>query len=111
MIPFEKDKFNILKNAHNNNGHLGINRTYNKIKENGYFWDNIINDIKNYIGNCPNCIKIKAGKKINAKTKVIITKGPLERVVIDGWELDQNLKDITGYTWVIDMIVHFSKFL
>ena len=54
MIPFEKDKFNILNNAHNNNDHLGINRTYNKIKENGYFLDNIINDIKNFIGNCPN---------------------------------------------------------
>ena len=54
MIPFEKDKFNILNNAHNNNDHLGINRAYNKIKENGYFLDNIINDIKNFIGNCPN---------------------------------------------------------
>ena len=63
MIPFEKDKFNILNNAHNNNDHLGINRTYNKIKENGYFLDNIINYIKNFIGNCPNWIKIKAGKK------------------------------------------------
>ena len=35
IIQFNKDKINILNRAHNNNGHLGINRTYNKIKEYG----------------------------------------------------------------------------
>lgn len=40
-----------------------------------------------------------------------MTKGPLERVVADGWELDEYLKKITGYNWVIDLIDHFSKFL
>ena len=53
----------------------------------------------------------KAGKNINVKTKTIISKGPLERVVVDGWELDNQLKEITGYSWVIDMVDHFSKFL
>ena len=46
----------------------------------------------------------KKRKKINQKTKVIVTKGPLERVVVDGWQLDNDVKNITGYTWVIDMI-------
>ena len=32
-------------------------------------------------------------------------------MVIDGWELDQKLKEIAGYIWVIDMIDHFSKYL
>ena len=49
-------------------------------------------------------------EKINPKTKVIITRGPLERWVIDCWKLDQNLKEISRYTFVIDMIDHFSKF-
>lgn len=35
----------------------------------------------------------------------------MERVVADGWELDEDLKKITGYNWVIDLIDHFSKFL
>lgn len=78
-IPFEKDKIDILKKTPNNNGHLGINRTYNKIKEIGYYLENIIDDVKNYIKNCPNCILAKAGKTINTKSKVIITKGLLER--------------------------------
>ena len=47
-------------------------------------------------------------KKININLKTIITKGPLESIVIDGWELDQELKNITGFNWVIDLIEHFS---
>ena len=30
----------------------------------------------------------KSGEKINIKTKVILTKGPKERFVIDGFQLD-----------------------
>ena len=111
LIPFNKDKLNILMRAHTNNGHLGINRTNEKIKEYGYFWDTMIEDIKNYISECPTCIMNKAGKKIQVKPNIILSKGPLERVVIDGWELDDRLKEITGYTWVVDIIDHFSKYL
>ena len=39
-----------------------------------------------------NAYKLKKGKEIKVNPKVIITKGPLERVVADGWELDEDLK-------------------
>ena len=110
-IPFYNEKKNILEKAHNNTGHLGINRTNDKIKELGYFWECMNEDVKAYIKDCPKCIMVKAGKNIVNKPKVIVSKGPLERVVIDGWELDEDLKEVTTYTWVIDMIDHFSKFL
>ena len=29
----------------------------------------------------------------------------------DGWELDDEIKRLTGFSWVIDIIDHFSKFL
>ena len=38
-------------------------------------------------------------------------KGPLELIVIDGWELDIDIRNITGFTHIVDIIVHFSKFL
>ena len=53
----------------------------------------------------------KKGITIKPKSKVIITKGPLERLVLDGQELDEELKAITGFNWVIDLIDHFSKFI
>ena len=36
-MPFYNEKYNILANAHINNGHIGINRTADKIKEAGFF--------------------------------------------------------------------------
>ena len=77
----------------------------------GYYWDYLSEDVKEYIDNCPQCIMAKKGIKIKPKAKVIITKGPLERIVVDGWELDEELKSITGFNWVIDLIDHFSKFV
>ena len=53
--------------------------------------------------------------KIGASIKItpikIITKGPCERFVIDGWRLPKNLAEITGDEWVIDIIDHFTKYL
>ena len=50
----------------------------------GYYWDYLSEDVKEYIDNCPQCIMAKKGIKIKPKAKVIITKGPLERIVVDG---------------------------
>ena len=90
---------------------MGINRTYNKIKELGLFRETMIEDIKEFINKCSKCIIPKNGKSIKPKSKIIIAKGPLERIVIDGWELDIDIKNIAPYKWVIDIVDHFSKFL
>ena len=71
----------------------------------------MLDDVKEYISNCSKWILTKKGKNINQKVKKIIPLGPLERVVIDGWELDKDLKTLTGYSHVIDIIDHFSKYL
>lgn len=105
-IPFINEKYN-----HVNNGHLGINRTISKIKETVYFWETIIEDVKSYLDKFPYCIISKKGKNINTQNKIIITKGSLDRIVEDGWQLDDELNSITGYCWIIDIINHFSKYL
>lgn len=62
-IPFFNEKLNIITMAHSNNGNLGINRTISKVKENGYFWETMIEDVKSYIENCSVCILARKGKK------------------------------------------------
>lgn len=54
----------------------------------------MVEDIKDFIDNCAKCIMSKKRKNINPKVKFIITKGLLERVVADGWELDEDLKKL-----------------
>ena len=110
-ISYLNEKNNILTLAHSNNGHIGINRTIAKIKELDYFWDFLSEDAKDYIDSCPQCIMAKKGTLIKPKAKDIITKGPLERLVADRWELDEKLKTIPGFNWIIDLIDHFSKFI
>ena len=83
-IPYINEKNNIITLAHLNNGHIGINRTISKIKELGYYWDYLSEDVKEYIDNCPQRIMTKKGITIKPKSKVIITKGPLERLMLAG---------------------------
>ena len=51
-IPFLNKKQSILDSQHSKNGHLGINRTVTKIKEMGFFWNSMIEDVKSFIDNC-----------------------------------------------------------
>lgn len=41
----------------------------------------------------------------------MITKGPKERYVIDGFQLDEIAKELNGYTYVTEIIDYFSKFI
>ena len=72
-----------------------------EISEENFYWKSIRNDCKQYVLECPSCIKSKAGKVIKPIQKKIISKGPKERYVIDGWKLHEDLANISGYTWVI----------
>ena len=42
---------------------------------------------------------------------MIKTKGPKIRYVIDGWKLHKIIFNRTGFSWVVDIVDHFSKFL
>ena len=48
-IPFETEKINLIKTIYTDNGHLGTNRTRDKIIESGFKQENMINDIIDYI--------------------------------------------------------------
>ena len=50
-----------------------------EIKEENFYWKSIRNDCKQYVLECPSCIKSKAGKVIKPIQKKIISKGPKER--------------------------------
>ena len=99
------------KSNHKDNGHLGGNRTVFKIIEKGFKWDNMLDDVMNYIKyECKECINQKNGERIKVKSKIIVTKGPKERFIIDGFQLDDFTKEITGYSYVIEIIYSLYKY-
>ena len=104
-IPFKVEKINLIKTIHTNNGHLGANRTRDKIIESDFKWENMINDIIDFIKyESVECINRISGEKINKKIKVITTKGSKERYVIDGFQLDEIIKSFTNYSYIIDIL-------
>ena len=56
-------------------------------------------------------MKLKDGRKIYLLPKIIITKGAKESYSADGWALHEDMKNITFYCVVIDIIDYFSKFM
>ena len=58
---------------------------------------------------CKECIMQKSGEKIKIKTKVILTKSPKERFVIDGFQLNEITITLTEYSYIIEIIDLFSK--
>ena len=89
-VPFLNEKN--ISTAHKLNRYIVINSTPFKLKEDGYFWETLLDDVKEYVDNCSKCIISTKDKNINSKLKIIITNGPLELVVAGGWKLDNELK-------------------
>ena len=46
---------------------------------------------------------------MSKKIKIILDNGPHYRYVADLWYLNQDIRDLTGYNYVLDIIDHFSK--
>lgn len=53
--------------------------------------------VTNYIAKCPVCLKMKGGKVIKPVPIQIKTQGPLERVVMEGWKLHNELANVSCF--------------
>ena len=102
---------NILTNLHYQTGHTGYHRLYDAIRDKNIFWDSLTNDCKEFVNIGPSCIKLRSNRALKPKILVIKNKGSKSRYIIDGWKLHSIINILTGYSWCIDIIDHFSKFM
>jgi hypothetical protein len=65
----------------------------------------------NILYECEFCINERSGEKIKISNKILIAKGPKERYLIDGFELDEITKEKTSYSNIIEIIDKFPSFL
>ena len=101
----------MIEKTHTDNDHLGANRIVEKIMKKGYKRENITDSILEYIiYECEFCTNERSDEKIKILNKILITKGPKELYVFDGFELDEITKEKTGYSHIIEIIDHFSKY-
>jgi hypothetical protein len=80
----QKSEFETLMKImydHPTGGHLGMESTYNKIKEK-YYWNQIYDDIKEYIKTCSTCQRFEKPER-NEPLHSIKVMQPFERIGID----------------------------
>jgi len=102
-------RYDILEQYHDTsiNGHLGLKRTLNKIKDR-FFWPDMNNFITYYIKTCKLCQSRKKPKTRSAGLmQPIITGDIFEQVSID--HLGPLVKS-NGYEYIIVLTDNFSKF-
>ena len=110
-IPYEAEKFSLFDKYHTQKGHLCTRRVYDELINDKYYWKSMRNDIINLINECPTCIREKHGISIKAKPGKTTPNGPKDRYAIDGWKIHLSLAIETGFTWIIDIIDYFSKYM
>ena len=79
----EKSYLNLVKNYHQELGHVGTSKTYEKLLADGHNWKGIYNDVKNCISSCVFCAERKEGPKPRNKEYKIAASYPFEKVMID----------------------------
>ena len=108
-IPYIHEKEIIIMQTHYNNNHCGRINVINELHKEKWYWYGMNNDVANTIKLCKFCDKPNKFKSLTKKIKIILDNGPHYRYVADLWYLNQDIRDITDYNYVLDIIDHFSK--
>ena len=107
----ENNRAKIIEEMHDSavGGHKGVNKTYRRITQK-YFWENIKDDVQNYIRKCLKC-QLKKLVRVKTKQLMIITDtpmAPLEKVSLDivgPFTVSKN-----GHNNILTIQYNFSKY-
>ena len=97
----------VLKDLHENMGHLGVDRTLDLVRER-FYWPHMQRDIEHHIGNACQCIKQKSPTlKTRGPLKPIMTTSPFELIAIDFLHLE---KSSGGNEYILVTMDHFTRY-
>lgn len=99
----------ILVEIHDDAGHQGINNTYN-LAHQRYYWPNQTSTIEKYVKNCDRCKmnQLSLRKPTEALKPLPVIARPWYRV---GMDLTGPLVLSNGYTYILTMVDHFTKWV
>lgn len=96
----------VLRNLHDEMGHLGIERTLDLVRTR-FFWPKMANDVEHKIKTCGRCVRRKALPERAAPLLSIKTSRPLELICMDFLSLEP---DTSNTRDILVMTDHFTKF-
>ena len=96
-------------------GHLGINKTMEKISSR-YYWPNIKEDVTSFIHTCDKCQRVKKSKLMKTHVElhpILIPTKMFSQVGIDLMSLTESegFDEDGGYKYLISAQCYFSKFV
>ncbi|CAF1211156.1 unnamed protein product [Didymodactylos carnosus] len=105
-----QDVLLVYHNSAYNGAHLGVDRTYNKIRTR-YYWPNMYKDIQRHIQRCTNCTinKCRRKKPDGHLQPIQAPHGVWEKISID-FVGDIKPQSQTGNKYIVVAIDLFSKF-
>ena len=97
----------VLRELHNNMGHLGSDRVLHLARDR-FYWPRMQRDVEHYVTNVCHCVKQKPPRlKIRAPLQPIITSSPFELVSIDFVHLE---KSSGGFEYILVIVDHFTRY-
>ena len=106
--PSLRDRKKIRRSFHDDMGHIGITKMTTLILRN-YSWENIRDDIKEYVNDCIPCAQRKVCVKKSRQMLNISATKPFEKVMID---ITGPLKPCkNGYRYLLGIVDVYSRFI
>ncbi len=89
-------------------GHMGANKTVERLKARGHSWSNMLADVKAYIKSCPTCQKVrKTAKQTLAALRPTFTDQPFATLCVD--TIGPLPEDEAHYRFVVVFICAFTR--
>lgn len=96
----------VLRSLHDDNGHLGVEKTLELLKDR-FYWPKMGLDVETYVKNCGRCITRKTIPRKAATLNQLTSGGPLDLVCIDFLSLEPDSK---GFANVLVVTDHFTRY-
>ena len=110
-IPYQYEVIPLCNNIHVSLRHACLTKCKQYLLASDYYWEGCTNLLSKIIDERSIYCQLKKIESFKPKLKRIITKGPHIRYVADIWELSKEFVEITGYSYILEIIDHFSKWL
>lgn len=103
--------YNVIGTYHGTNvGHMGYDKTINRLETAGYNWATRSTDVQMFIRRCPCCQKMKLLKTpIITNPYTVATYHPMDRLNID--TIGPMPEDQDGFKYIIVIIDSFTRFI
>ena len=84
VVDEEPERMRVFKNWHNSvQGHHGVHCTVNEVRQLGYEWPRMTQDITSWVAECPHCQKIRGKADVSAVPSPIGSLCIFEEISID----------------------------